>query len=211
MALNRSPVVVRRATKIPEHMHPVISTKDNTSPAKDEGASEEMFFAWGSELLRSSFGIFFILVVFVASCAPKLVSYEDGTTVAAWDLENLSPMACGRPDLGELLSAKVVETLKETGNWTVVERERLLLALEELGLGTTSMANESTRLRLGKLVGARLMVFGAYQVILDKMRLDLRLVEVETGSILKAVQKTTTAFDVCAWLRAAKEATVELF
>ncbi len=162
-------------------------------------------------LNRSSFGIFVVLVAFVASCATKPVSYKEGTTVAAWDLENLSPMECGRPDLGELLSAKVIETFKETGNYTVVERERLLLVLEELGLGTTSLADETTRLRIGRIVGARLMVFGAYQVIADKMRLDLRLVEVETGSILKAAQKTTSAADLSGWLKAAREATTELF
>ena len=207
MSSDRTPAIVCRPKKVPDPAHLSISRKDKRMPAK----YEVTFFARSSRLLLSSFIIFFVLVGFVNSCATKPFSHEDDTTVAAWDLENLSPMECGSPDLGELLSAKVVETLKETGNWTVVERERLLLALEELGLGTTSMANESTRLRLGKLVGARLMVFGAYQVILDKMRLDLRLVEVETGSILKAVQKTTTAFDVSAWLRAAKEATVELF
>ena len=207
MSLDRNAVIVRRARKIPEPTHSGISRKDHCMPAK----TEEMFFARRSQLLRSSFSIFFILFVFLSSCATKPVLHEDGTTVAAWDIENLSPMDCGSPDLGELLSAKVVETLSETGRCTVVERERLLLALEELGLGTTSMADESTRLRIGRLVGARLMVFGGYQVILDKMRLDLRLVEVGTGSILKAVQKTTTASDLSAWLRAAKEATMELF
>ena len=160
---------------------------------------------------RSFFRIFVILIAFVAGCATKPVSYKEGTAIAAWDLENLSPMECGRPDLGELLSVKVIETLKETGGYTVVERERLLLALEELGLGTTSLVDETTRLRIGRIVGARLMVFGGYQVIMDKMRLDLRLVEVETGSILKAAQKTTSAADLSAWLRAAREATAELF
>ena len=160
---------------------------------------------------RSSFWIFVVLIAFVVGCATKPVSCKEGLAIAAWDLENLSPMKCGRPDLGELLSAKVIETLKETGGYTVVERERLLLALEELGLGTTALVDETTRLRIGRIVGARLMVFGGYQVIMDKMRLDLRLVEVGTGSILKAAQKTTSAADLSAWLRAAREATAELF
>ena len=56
-------------------------------PAK----TEKMFFARRSGLLRTTLSIFFILVVFVTGCSTKPVSYEDGTTVAAWDLENLSP------------------------------------------------------------------------------------------------------------------------
>jgi len=150
------------------------------------------------------------VVFFFASCATRPDVYEKGAAVAVWDLENLSPMNVPQPDLGELLSAAVIQTLKEEAAWTVVERERLLLALEELGLGTASLADEATRLRLGRLVGARLMVFGGYQVIQHEMRLDLRLVEVETGKILKAAEKTTSAGNLSGWLEAARDTTAEL-
>jgi curli biogenesis system outer membrane secretion channel CsgG len=105
----------------------------------------------------------------------------------------------------------VIEALQKRGDFTVVEREHLILALEELGLGTTSVVDEATQLELGRLVGARLMVFGGYQVIEDKMSLDLRLVEVETGRVLKATRKITSASDLAGWLRAAEEATAGLF
>ena len=55
------------------------------------------------------------------------------------------------------------------------------------------------------------MVFGGYQIVGDKMRLDIRLVEVETGRVLNASQKTTLANDLAKWLRAAEEATIEVF
>ena len=160
---------------------------------------------------RNFCGVFVILILFLASCATQPMSYEKGTTIAVWDLENLSLTDSGQPDLGELLSAKVIEAVKETGGHTVVERERLLLALEELNLGTTSLVEESTRLRIGRIVGAPLMIFGAYSVVEHAMRLDLRLVEVETGKILKAAQQTTSSADLSGWLRAAEEATAELF
>ena len=156
---------------------------------------------------------YFVLVAVVlsfASCATRTDVYEKGAAVAVWDLENLSPLNIPQPDLGELLSVEVIQTLKEKGPWTVVERERLLLALEELGLGSATLADEATRLRLGRLVGARLMVFGGYQVIHREMRLDLRLVEVETGKVLKAAEKTTSAGNLSGWLEAARDATVEL-
>jgi len=54
------------------------------------------------------------------------------------------------------------------------------------------------------------MVFGGYFVLGDMMRLDLRLVEVETGSIVKAAQKTTSAGDLNGWLRVARQAAEEL-
>jgi len=140
--------------------------------------------------------VFVIFIVFIAACATKTDLYKSVVTVAIWDLEDLSPSDVVRPELGELLSTKVIETFKETDLYTVVERERLLLVLEELNLGTTLLVDETTRLRIGRLVGARLMVFGGYQVIEEQMRLDLRLVEVETGRIRKAAQKTVLSTDL---------------
>ena len=155
---------------------------------------------------------FVIFIIFIAACATESDLYKRGVvTVAIWDLEDLSPSDVVRPDLGELLSTKVIETFKETDLYTVVERERLLLVLEELNLGTTSLVDETTRLRIGKLVGAQLMVFGGYQVIEEQMRLDLRLVEVETGRIRKAAQKTVSSTDLPGWLNAAKETAAQLF
>ncbi len=155
---------------------------------------------------------FVIFIIFIAACATESDLYKRGVvTVAIWDLEDLSPSDVVRPDMGELLSTKVIETFKETDLYTVVERERLLLVLEELNLGTTSLVDETTRLRIGKLVGAQLMVFGGYQVIEEQMRLDLRLVEVETGKIRKAAQKTVSSTDLPGWLNAAKETAAQLF
>jgi curli biogenesis system outer membrane secretion channel CsgG len=130
--------------------------------------------------------------------------------VAVWDLANLNPAEAIGPDMGELLAAKVMETLKESDAFQVVERERLILALEELARGSTSLVDEATRLRIGRIVGARFMVFGGYFVLGDMMRLDLRLVEVETGRIVKAAQKTASAGDLTGWLRVARQAAQEL-
>jgi curli biogenesis system outer membrane secretion channel CsgG len=160
---------------------------------------------------RGFLGIFFALALLFVSCSTGPVAYKEGTTIAVWDLENLTPSESVQHDLGGLLSAKVIETINKTGKYTVVERERLLLALEELNLGTTSLVDESTRLRIGRIVGAQLMAFGAYQVIADQMRLDLRLVEVETGKILGAAQETTPSTDISGCLKATEEATAGLF
>jgi curli biogenesis system outer membrane secretion channel CsgG len=159
---------------------------------------------------KTSFLVVFVCIATLVACAPKPISYETGVTIAVWDLDNVSTFDSTRPDLGELLSAKVIETLIRKGTYSVVERERLLLALEELRLGTTSLGDKSARLKLGRLVGARLMVFGGYQIIEKMMRVDLRMVEVESGKVLKAVQKTTSATDLSGWLNAVSEAAAEL-
>ena len=152
--------------------------------------------------------MFLIIPLLFISCVSTIRETRE-VTVAVWDLEDLSPSRSIRPDLGELLSGRIIETLSNR-EYTVIERERLLLALQELNLGTTLLVDEATRLKLGKLMGARYMVFGGYQIIGGQMRLDLRMVEVETGKVLKAVQKTTGAGDLSGWIDAAQKAAEEL-
>ncbi|MGA1875112.1 MAG: CsgG/HfaB family protein [bacterium] len=159
--------------------------------------------AWWLIFLTGS--IFTCAILFI-SCTPRSILSEGGATIAVWDLDNLSPSASGNPDMGQILSTRITETIMSGGKVTVIERERLLLALEELNLGSSSLADEATRLKLGRLVGAQAMVFGAYQVFGQTMRLDLRLVEVGTGKVMKAVQKTTPDMNVSQWLEAAREA-----
>ena len=135
----------------------------------------------------------------------------DGATVAVWDLENLSIMPGQGDDMAEFLTAKVVETLKGQTDFRLVEREKLLLALEELNLGSSALADQQTGLQIGRILGAQFMVFGAYQIIGDSMRIDLRLVEVESGKVLKTAAETAPPAGMQAWLQAAENAASGLF
>jgi curli biogenesis system outer membrane secretion channel CsgG len=151
-----------------------------------------------------------LIFAFLAGCITAAAIEKEDGAVAVWDLENLNPADPVAADMSELLSNVVIDTLKTSGNYAIVERERLLLALEELNLSTTSVVAEETRLKIGMIVGARFMVFGTYFLFQDQMRLDLRMVEVESGSILKASSKSATGADPTDWMRAAREAALEL-
>ena len=152
----------------------------------------------------------FLALASTGACAQKPVAPDRGPVVAVWDLEDLGAETEALPITGELLSNEIIQTIRQKGTYTVVERERLRLVLEELNLGTTSLVDESSRLRLGKVVGATLMVFGGYQTVGDLVRLDLRLVEVESGRTAKAVFKTAPAANVPQLLEAARVAAVDL-
>jgi curli biogenesis system outer membrane secretion channel CsgG len=161
--------------------------------------------------LSKSVGLSILIVLFLFSCASGPPLHEGERTIAVWDLDDLSPSRTVRSNLGELLSNQIIEVLKKGETYKVIERERLLLALEELRLGTTSLVDETTRLRLGRLIGARWMVFGGYQVIGGQMRIDLRLVEVETGRVRKAVERMVPAGNVQGWMDATQKAAEGLF
>jgi len=162
-----------------------------------------------NNLLKPFSGFLFVLLFI--SCASDRTSSLRNAAVAVWDFDNLTPSAVQYDDLGELLSSQVIAVLQEKGDHALVERDRLRLALEELQLGTAQLVDESTRLKLGSISGARLMVFGAYQVIGNQMRLDLRMVEVETGKVVRAAQNVSSASDISGWLAGAREAAGQLF
>jgi curli biogenesis system outer membrane secretion channel CsgG len=144
------------------------------------------------------------------SCATTPDMGAGRSTVAVWDLEDVSPVS-SRVDVGELLSAEVSGALQRKGEYTIVERTRLVRVLEELHLGSSELADDETRLRVGRLLGARYMVFGGYQIVGSQLRLDLRLVEVETGKIRKAVSRIAPSTGgMSGWLEAAGKAGAEL-
>ncbi len=125
-------------------------------------------------------------------------------SVAVWELEAFGGGA--EAEWGEVFSSAVMEVFESSEGYTVVERERLLLALEELHIGTSTLADEQTRLRIGKMVGARFMVFGGYVILGGGMRLDLRLVEVESGRILRAARRSTGTPSLVGGIAAARSA-----
>jgi curli biogenesis system outer membrane secretion channel CsgG len=113
-------------------------------------------------------------------------------------------------EFGEFLSGAVAEVFQKSDEYQVVEREKLLLTIEELNLGTSEVVDERTRLRLGRLVGARWMVFGGYQIVGKLMRLELRKVDVETGVVVKSSSKIVDSGNMSVWIESAKAAAAEL-
>jgi len=67
----------------------------------------------------------------------------------------------------------------------VVEREELQKLLDEQNLGTAGRVDPQTAAKIGKLVGARYVVTGVFIDFYGDFRLDARLINVETGEIVK--------------------------
>ncbi|MBU0994979.1 MAG: CsgG/HfaB family protein [Proteobacteria bacterium] len=146
----------------------------------------------------------------ISGCVSKTVAPKVNQTIAVWDLSDYSASQDSRTHMEEVLTAKFIQALQTIPDITVVERQKLALALDELNIGTTAVTDESTRLKIGKILGATQMVFGGYQVFGDMMRLDIRLVDVETGKIIKAIEKTVPGTGMTEWLAAAEAAAREL-
>lgn len=147
-----------------------------------------------------------VILAGMNGCATKSVSETSQTRIAVFDIEAYSMASAGSStDMTEILTLRLIQSLQENPSVTVVEREQITLALEELNLGSSALAEEETRLKIGQVIGASHMIFGGYQVFGGMMRLDLRMVEVETGKIVSVVDRSGPGSNISEWLTTVDE------
>lgn len=86
--------------------------------------------------------------------------------------------------LGTAIAGMIVSDLVGAPGLEIVERERLDDLLTEVELGESGFVDPKTAQKLGKGLGAELVLIGSYSVVKDTLALDGRLVEVESGRVL---------------------------
>ncbi|MDY6790417.1 MAG: CsgG/HfaB family protein [Thermodesulfobacteriota bacterium] len=129
------------------------------------------------------FSIFFaIYSVLPAAAAGKY-------TLAVIPFENITR----KPDL-DWLSMGISETINNdlmaVEGLVLIERLQLRKILEEQQLHLTGIIDEKTVVKIGKLMGANILVVGGFQKMNDQIRLTARFVDVETGGILQTAKVT---------------------
>lgn len=118
--------------------------------------------------------------------APATVMAPTAITIWPFDSHSLSKAATSDDQvlLQELVPDLLGAELALSPRLKLVERQRLGDLLNEQKLAASALADEATRLQLGRLVGARWMVFGSFLRIADAWQLDVRVVEVESSRIV---------------------------
>ena len=111
----------------------------------------------------------------------------DGTspTVAILGLKNLGPSARLQPmesGFAEFLQA----SLSALPNVRLVEREKLRAVLAEQQLSVSGLADPATAVRVGHLLGAERFVYGSFMESGNNLRIDLRLTDTQSASVLRA-------------------------
>jgi len=108
-----------------------------------------------------------------------MVLYFDNNT-GNKDLDNLSK---GLADM-------MITDLSSVSSLTIVEREKLEAILKELKLQRTKYFDPKTAQRIGKGAGAAYVVSGAFLSVAPDMRLDVRVIKLETGTVVKSATVT---------------------
>jgi TolB-like protein len=123
--------------------------------------------------------------------APAVVVWDfDDQTVPALSAIPREQSAWLRRSLAE----GIVSALLATPGQVVVDRLRLRELLAEQKLASSALADEATRLRLGRIVGAGRMVFGGFFVVGEAVQVNLRVVETASSRVLFS-DEATAPFD----------------
>lgn len=132
-----------------------------------------------------------IALIFIIIISNQTYFQDKKITLAILDFENnciqdnekFEPLTSGIPSM-------LVSKMTNITTLRFVERERLDDVLRELSLDQNAEIDPSTAQKLGKLLGAQELILGSFMTLDDKMRVDLRIVETETGLTIKAEEVT---------------------
>jgi TolB-like protein len=92
--------------------------------------------------------------------------------------------------LSKGMADMLITDLAGTGKLAVVEREELQKLLKEQELALSGLFDEQGAVKIGKMLSASRIVMGSFIVMQGTLRVDAKLVDVETARVLKAVQST---------------------
>jgi TolB-like protein len=137
-------------------------------------------------LLRSAV---LLLPLAVPPAAPFEGAGADAKVLAVIAFDNSS----GEPrydPLGRGIAAMMITDLAQVPSIRVVERERLQDVLGELQLQQTHLVDPATAQRVGRIAGAEYVVTGSIAAMQPRVRIDTRVIRVETGEIVKTASVT---------------------
>lgn len=86
------------------------------------------------------------------------------------------------------LADMLVSDLSKIKLFNLVEREKYENLVNEINLGKSEYIDKTTAQKMGKLLGAQYILTGAFISITPEIRIDAKLIEVETGRIVMTSQ-----------------------
>jgi TolB-like protein len=92
--------------------------------------------------------------------------------------------------LGKGISSMMISDLSAVPQIQLVEREHMQDLIKEIDAQHTKYFDSTTAVKVGKMVGAEYVVVGSFATVEPSMRIDTRVVRVETGQIVKTAEVT---------------------
>jgi curli biogenesis system outer membrane secretion channel CsgG len=105
---------------------------------------------------------------------------------AVWDFDSDASADAKQKVWGKALANFMIADLGASQNLRMIDRAHLAQILREQRLSMTNLSDDTARLRIGKIIGAKYFIFGSYIVVGDQAALTARMVAVETGQIVES-------------------------
>jgi len=129
--------------------------------------------------------LFLIMMIMIAGMSAVASAAEfKKTKVAVVDFQENG--AFDVKDVGKIVAEWFTTALVNTGRFDVIERRLLQQILEEQKMGVTGLIDPRSASRLGKVLGVKTVVSGTVQSYDGVSEINVRLLNVETGSIITA-------------------------
>jgi len=90
--------------------------------------------------------------------------------------------------LGRGIASMMISDLSAVKEMQLVERDRMQDLIKEIDSPRTKYFDSTTAVKVGRIVGAEYVVAGAITAAPPKIRIDTRVMRIETGEIVKTAQ-----------------------
>ena len=110
-------------------------------------------------------------------------------TLAVLNFDNNTGRADYDP-MGRGIAAMMITDLSASPDLKVVEREKMQDVLNEQNMQHSALFDSTTAVRAGRLLGAQYIATGSLAASSPQIRIDMRVIRVETGEIIKTAKVT---------------------
>lgn len=139
------------------------------------------------------------LAALAAATLPAFGAAQDRRPgIAVLPFENGGSYGKDKEDFDALrkgLAAMLISELAVNPEVRLVDRAETQRVLDEQGLAVAERVDRETAAKVGKLVGARYMITGSFIDLYGDFRIDARIINVETGEIMKVVRSDPKLHD----------------
>lgn len=136
------------------------------------------------------------LVLAALAATPVLHAQDSRPGIAVMPFTDGGSYGKDKEDFAALqkgLAAMMISELSANAQLRLVDRENIQSMIDEQNLGKDGRLDQATAAKVGKLVGAKYMVMGQFTDFYGRLRIDARLVDVETSEILKTMSSDKNA------------------
>lgn len=132
-----------------------------------------------------------LICAFSAIPSPASADFRK-TKIAVLDFQ-LQGMRQDGSDMGKIVAEWLITALVKEGRFDVIERRLLEKVLEEQKIGASGLVDESSASKLGKVLGAKIVITGSVMQFQNVLEVNARIIEVESSSIIAAENVKSTS------------------